>query len=141
MAYVGKGYNGVFKTAARIQVTEPGRGTYLNLAGKSYFQKTGAYYLYDNPNYHYYWVDSFVDKIFPNAVGIKAGGANSISGYIGRLQVDGQTHVTIAAPFLGLFLIGSDDVQRYAKSYQVLVCDPKPVNSCSKFQLFKIPNN
>jgi hypothetical protein len=54
MAYVGKGYTGVAPMAARIQVSLPEQGAHLSKSGKPFFQKTGAFYLVDNPSYNYY---------------------------------------------------------------------------------------
>jgi hypothetical protein len=133
MAYVGKGKNGLISFPARIQVTEPGRGAHLSNSGKKVFQETGAFYLVDNPSYNYYWVDSNSDMSHPNAVTFRAGGANSLSASFGRIQVDGQMNIAFAWTTLGLTLFGSDGVEQVAKSYQILVCDPKPVNLCSKF--------
>jgi hypothetical protein len=133
MAYVGNGKNGLISVAARIQVTEPGRGAHLLKSGKPYLQETGAFYLVDNPSYNYYWVDYSPSTIVPNVVKIRATGANSPNSFVGRLQEDGQTKIGFVSQLLGLLFLGSDNVKKVATNYQVLACDPKPVNLCSKF--------
>jgi hypothetical protein len=132
MAYVGKGDVGTI-IGARIQVSEPENGAYLMKSGKSYRQKNGAFYLVDNPNYHYYWVDSRAGTAHPNAIVVKTAESSTVSSYIGRLQVDGKTNVGRASAVIGMVFVGSNGMAQVGKSYQVLVCDPKPVNPCSKF--------
>jgi hypothetical protein len=133
MAYVGKGSDGSLMTPVRIQVSQPEVGAHLSKSGSPYHQTSGAFYLVDNPNYYYYWIDSSPEIIQSNAVFVNAKGPNTYSRYIGRMQVDGQTHVSVVAPFIGFNFFDSDNVERVAKSYQILVCDPKPVNPCSEY--------
>jgi hypothetical protein len=132
MVYVGKANNGLGNLAVRIQISEPGRGIYTSKSGKPFFIESGGFYLVDNPSYHYYWVESAPMTFHPNAVSVKVAGPQSLSGSISRLQVDGQTQISTAFLGGGAALKETDGVERIAKSYQVLVCDPKPVNPCSK---------
>jgi hypothetical protein len=141
MAYVGKGPNGLIMRIGRVQVYQPGRGVHLGLAGRPFFLNKGGFYLVDNPNYNYYWVDSAPMVFHSNAVAVKIGGGSKLSDTVARIQIDGKTDIGINTQVKGAFFFDGNGNEFVASNFQVLVCDPKPVNPCSKFQLFKIPNN
>jgi hypothetical protein len=136
MAYVGKILNNQMRIA-RIQVAEPGRGFYLADKGKGLFIKNGGFYLYNNPSYHYYWVDSNPLLVSPNAVVVTAYGPNSASAFISRVQTDGQTNIGVAFFGAGSTWVKPDGIEAAIGNYQVLVCDPKPVNPCSKCFMYQ----
>jgi hypothetical protein len=132
MAYVGKINDGEVFRAARLQTSQPGAGFYAASSGRPFFRESGGTYLYNNPNYSYYWIDSFSSLIPLNAVYIPTAGPNSYGIHIARLQISGQTHVSIAPQPTGIFYIDDKGVERIARNYQLLVCDPKPANPCSE---------
>jgi hypothetical protein len=133
MAYVAKAYNSEVIRFARLKITDPGRGFYMAKSrGKFAFSESGGSYLFNNPSYHYYWVDSSPTIFHPNAVAIKLGGANGPTAIVTRIQENGQTNIDLAFYGGGSFYMGPDGVQQVIENYQVLVCDPKPVNPCSK---------
>jgi hypothetical protein len=135
MAYVGKGFNDIIDRVARIQVTEPGKGLYMSKSGLPFFQQSGGFYLYNNPNYDYHWVDATSEFMPSNIVRIKIGGPQSLDCYAGRLQVDGQTQVSLVAHTMGMFFFDGN-TEKVSLNYQVLACTPKPAYQCSKFRDF-----
>jgi hypothetical protein len=132
-AYVGKIFDGVVFSAARIQINNPGSGTYGSLGRKYAHFPKGGYYLVNNPNYHYYWVDTF---LFPwdlkNAVKIPVTSTSISALIVARIQINGQVFINRANP-LGFPYTPEGGMLTYVKNYQTLVCDPRPANKCSKF--------
>jgi hypothetical protein len=132
-AYVGKVYDGDIWRAARIQTNNPGSGTYGSMNGNYAFFPTGGYYLFNNPNYHYYWVDTFIyPQTLKNAVKVPMSINGTFVLNVGRAQVNGQVNVNRANSF-GFPYTPEGGVEAYVKNYQTLVCDPRPANKCSKF--------
>jgi hypothetical protein len=133
-AYVGKIFDGDIWRAARIQVENPGRGIYASSGGNYAYFQTGGYYLVNNPNYHYYWVDTY---LYPwsltNAVKVPLAQNSTFVLNVARLQVNGQVQVNRANSF-GFPYTPVGGVETFVKNYQTLVCDPRPANKCSKFQ-------
>lgn len=132
MAYVGKAYNGDVWQPARIQTAQPGRGAYMEKSKKSFFVKSGGFFLADNPNYHYYWAEASEAISYSNAVSISLSGSGGFVVSIGRLQIDGQTRIGLYHETPGLLFVGSDGIARNALHAQILLCDPKPANPCGK---------
>jgi hypothetical protein len=132
MAYVGKINDGEVFRAARLQISQPGAGFYASSSGLLYYRESGGTYLYNNPKYSYYWIDSSRLLSPPNAVYIPTTGPNSYGSYVTRLQVNGQTHVANAFQRGGMYYVDEKGAERNSRNYQVLVCDPKPANPCSE---------
>mgnify|MGYP003449547166 CR=1 FL=1 len=131
-AYVGKFiYKEMYKPG-RIQTTKPKPGIYTTARGANYYDDKNAYYLVNNPKYHYYWVDSFEDNFIANAVSVKITDTGLMNFYIGRNQIDGQMQVAPIALSIGMMYPGYDGLEHFATSFQILACDPLPNNPCSK---------
>lgn len=134
MLYVGKVNDGYHNKAAAVQVSQPGAGIYTTKSGAPFFVESGGYFLVNNPNYTYYWIDSFYkDPVPSNVVEARIAGPNSFLCFVGRVQVNGQIFMGIAAQGYGLTASAPNISQSLVYNYQVLVCDPKPSNPCSKF--------
>jgi hypothetical protein len=140
MAYVGKYFDGWIWNSGRVQTSEPGKGVYTFENGKLVNHPNGGQYLVDNPNNHYYWIDS-PSRISSatNAVSVKVNNQSKIALYIGRLQVDGQVQIGTASD-VGFAYADQNGALRYAKNFQILACDPRPANKCSKFLSFSHSN-
>jgi hypothetical protein len=142
MIYVGKVYDGFNNKPAAVQVSQPGAGIYITKSGAPLFIESGGYFLVNNPNYTYYWVDSSInDNIPSNSVNVKLGGPDSFTLNVGRLQQNGQIYTGLTGPGYGLFYSAPNIAEHLAYNYQVLVCDPKPSNPCSKFNITFIFKN
>jgi hypothetical protein len=132
-AYVGKYFEGFVWRIARVQVSQPNRGIYLIKNGKLVNFPSGGYYLADNPNNHYYWIDlPEIISTATNAVTVKQNEQYPTISRVGRVQIDGQLQIGTANE-LGLANADEKGDLRYARSYQILVCDPRPANQCSEF--------
>jgi len=130
-AFVGKVQNDFFKPG-RIQKTQPNSGGYSIFGGVSYYSKNDAYYLVNNPNYHYYWVDSFGPNAVKNAVQVRTRPETLNYYSVGRLQIDGQMTVGPMTLPIGYFYTKANGLERFVTSYQVLACDPVPANPCKQ---------
>lgn len=131
-AYVGKTLFYGMWFVGRIQTSSPSPGIYTSGGSSLYYNKDNGYYLVNNPKYHYYWVDSYLDNVVPNGVKVKLSDQGLMSIYIGRVQVDGQMQVATVSLPVGLSYSRADGVQDYVANFQILACEPIPVNACSE---------
>jgi hypothetical protein len=111
---------------------QPLKGAHVSSDGKVYYNANDGFFLVDNPNYNYYWKDTYGTAVPSNAVALPTNGPNSWTWYIGRSQIDGQVRLGPIALPLGFYYPGDDGFEHFTKSYQTLVCDPNPVKTCSK---------
>jgi len=131
-AYVGKAFYENMWNPGRIQTTKPNSGIYTMSRGSFHYSQDDAYYLVNNPKYHYYWVDTYAYDQVPNGVEIKYTDEGLMYSYVGRIQINGQMEVATILRAVGLLYPRSDGVQHYISSYQVLACDPEPANPCKQ---------
>lgn len=133
MCYVGKYDFTDFWSIGRIQISQPNTGIYAFINEKVVY-RTGGYYLKNNPNYNYHWIDVSAEEIYyvPNSVTSKLTNQGAVLILIGRVQINGQVQIGSASDS-GLIIPNKNNEMAYAKNFQILVCDPKPANPCSKF--------
>ncbi|KAG5667178.1 hypothetical protein PVAND_015173 [Polypedilum vanderplanki] len=126
-SYVGKGKNYQLYSPGRIQTTSPS-GFYFSKGGIEAYMTNGSYYLVDNLNYSYYWIN--YDGNFPsNAVLVTQDVGKFLFG-IARLRINGHMQVGMfLSPVAGFS--GTDGLLNYY-NYEVLVCDPWPKYKCTQ---------
>lgn len=131
-AFVGKYFYDGSWNPGRVQTLKPKSGMYTLARGSIFYSEKDAYYLVNNPKYHYYWVDTYAFDQVTNGVEIKYNDEGLMYSYVGRVQIDGQMQVATVLRAVGLIFPRTDGLQHYISSYQVLACDPLPNNPCSK---------
>jgi hypothetical protein len=133
MFYVGNAFTGLADRISILQIKQPGAGFYNAKAGVPIYIPSG-YFLVNNPDYTYYWTDSYSDEDIPsNAVSVRIAGPNSLAINVGRVQVDGQTFVGPIGPKAGMYYTVPNVTEHFTRNYQILRCNPKPSNPCSNF--------
>ncbi|KAG5667267.1 hypothetical protein PVAND_015254 [Polypedilum vanderplanki] len=128
-AYVGKANPSMTYSPGRLQIIDP-KGVYVTESRKEILiTDNSSYYLADNLNYSYYWVN-FQEKLPENAVFVRSDGPIAIA--IARVSLNG--HMTIGYTIQPLALFPTNDGQsdEYVSDFEVLVCDPWPKYQCSQ---------
>jgi hypothetical protein len=119
----------------RIQTVDP-VGYYSANANKPLHLTNGSFYLVDNPNYTYRWVDFDGASVPGNAVPIR-NDVGPMMFLVTRVKVNG--HMQIGKFTFPLAAIPDDGGRdSYYQNYEILVCDPWPKYQCGEFRRHQI---
>jgi hypothetical protein len=121
---VGKGQIGALSYPGRIQ-TVGETGFSVSIGGAEVYIQNGSYYLADNPNYTYYWVN-YAGHTPANSVFARS----TLIPYplaAGKAKINGHMEIGfVSDPVMELTGV-------LVRNFEVLVCDPWPKYQCGKF--------
>lgn len=131
-AFVGMTKVGKLFRPSRIQVTGNVGAYVLDYTFEAYSTNEN-YYLVDNPNFRYHWVDARGNDFFMNSVAVNyANGPFSFP--IGRAVINGRTVIGHTNGVGGLIYADEEGEQHVVGQYQILVCEAVPKYKCGEYR-------
>ncbi|KAG5667260.1 hypothetical protein PVAND_015248 [Polypedilum vanderplanki] len=135
-AFVGKAKPTILYYPGRIQVT-PNAGFYTTEKFKNVYMTNGSYYLVDNPNYTYKWIEYDGENNPDNTVYVRSD-IGTIAIPVVRSKIDGKTEIGRSSYPTGIFS-NEKKGEEYFSNYELLVCDPVPKYQCAQdWKIFNV---
>ncbi|KAG5667240.1 hypothetical protein PVAND_015230 [Polypedilum vanderplanki] len=127
-AYIGKAKNNGVFIPGRIQTISP-TGFYSANANKPVYLTNGSYYLVDNPNYTYTWIQ--YNKIIPSNLVYVRNDIGAFAIPIAKIKINGKIKIgKFLYPTAAIADENGNDF--YYEDFKVLVCDPWPKYKCAQ---------